>query len=179
MHIILLKWGTKYSAADVNKQAVSLRKYCDYPIFCFTEDPTDVDIPCLLLPKKPKLTRWWNKLLLFRDDFLLEGRCVLFDLDIQIIDNPFKYIEHIDWTTPHFLYDYWKKDLVWNKHAYETMLNSSILAWTPLENQEYWNTFNENIDYNTRKYRGIDRYVWDKELKYGTFDNELHSTIIL
>ena len=93
MNIILLKHGTKYSATDVNRQALSLQKYTNEKIYCFTEDPTEVIIDCIEIPRKPKLAKWWNKMNLFRDDFPLSGECVLFDLDIEIQENPFVYIE--------------------------------------------------------------------------------------
>ena len=179
MNIILLKQGKKYSAQDVNAQAEKLLNYVDYPIFCFTEDPKDVIIECIELPEKPKLQRWWNKLHVFRHDFALGDRCVMFDLDIDIIDNPFPYIESIDWRVPHFIKDYWKDDLYWESHAYETKLNSSIMAWTPYRNTEYWDVFSRNIDYNTRKYAGIDRYIWDENFNYGIFDKGINETIIL
>lgn len=179
MEIILLKHGKKYSANDVNRTAEILLNYADYPIFCFTEDPTGVEIECIPIPEKPKLTRWWNKLHVFRNDFVRHDRCCMFDLDIDITDNPFPLIENIDWRVPHFLKDYWKQDMFWNEHAYETMLNSSIMAWTPGRNTEYWWWFSQNIDYNTRKYRGIDRYIWDHNFEWGTFDNELHKRIVL
>ena len=179
MNIILLKHGKKYSAEDVNRQAEALKKYCDYDIFCFTEDAKDVIIECIPIPKKPKLAKWWNKLHVFRHDFVLGDRCVMFDLDIDITDNPFPYIESIDWRIPHFLEDYWKKDLFWRNHAYDTMLNSSIMAWEPKRNTEYWWWFKQNIDYNTRKYKGIDRYIWDQKFNFKTFDNAIHDCIDL
>tara|TARA_Y100001937_G_scaffold125836_1_gene193570 strand:+ start:530 stop:1069 length:540 start_codon:yes stop_codon:yes gene_type:complete len=179
MNIILLKHGKKYTAEDVHKQAKSLLKYVDYPIYCLTEDSTDVEIECIPIPRKPKLQRWWNKLHVFRRDFVCNNLCVMFDLDIDITDNPFPYIESIDWRFPHFIEDYWKQSMWWNDHAYETMLNSSVMAWNPGCNTEYWLQFEQNIDYNTRKYRGIDRYIWDHKFNYGTFDNEIHSTIVL
>jgi len=179
MKVILLKHGNKYTADDVNRQAESIKKYCDYDIFCLTEDPTDVIISIVPLPKRPRLMRWWNKLHVFRPDFAIEGRCVLFDLDMEIKENPFPLIEKIDWSLPHFIKDHWKKNLHWSPHAYDTMINSSIMAWTSHTNEEYWNVFSENIDYHTRKYRGIDRYIWDKKLEHGIFDDEIHSKIIL
>ena len=179
MNIILLKHGKKYSAHDVNRQAEILMNYADYPIYCLTEDPKDVIIECLPIPNKPNLTRWWNKLHVFRHDFVLGDRCVMFDLDIDIIDNPFPYIESIDWRVPHFIKDHWKEDMYWESHAYETMLNSSIMAWTAYRNTEYWYWFEKNIDYNTRKYKGMDRYIWDYDFNYKTFDKEIHETIIL
>tara|TARA_X000001316_G_C916989_1_gene31244 strand:- start:560 stop:1099 length:540 start_codon:yes stop_codon:yes gene_type:complete len=179
MNIILLKHGKKYTADDVNRQAEKLMNYVNYPIFCFTEDPKDVIIDCIEIPKKPKLAKWWNKLHVFRHDFVLGDRCVMFDLDIDIIDNPFPYIESIDWRVPHFIRDGWKDDLYWESHAYETKLNSSIMAWTSYRNTEIWDKFSRNIDYNTRKYAGIDRYVWDHKFNYKTFDSKINETIIL
>jgi hypothetical protein len=179
MNIILLKHGKKYSADDVNRQAEKLMNYADYPIFCFTEDPKDVIIDCIEIPRKPKLMRWWNKLHVYRHDFELSGRCVMFDLDMDIIKNPFPYIENIDWRYPTFIKDYWKEDMYWESHAYETKLNSSIMAWTAHRNTEYWWWFEQNIDYNTRKYKGMDRYIWDYDFNYKTFDKAIHETIIL
>ena len=179
MNIILLKHGNKYSADDVNRQAEKLMHYADYPIFCFTEDQKDVIIDCIEIPKKPKLAKWWNKLHVYRYDFALDGRCVMFDLDIDITDNPFPYIESIDWRYPTFIEDGHKSELYYEKHAYETMLNSSIMAWTSYRNTEYWDIFSRNIDYYTRKYKGIDRYVWDKKLQYRKFNDGIRSTVIL
>lgn len=179
MKIILLKHGSKYTSKDVNDQAEKISSYTNHPIFCLTEDSKDVNIECLPIPESPKLMRWWNKLHVYRYDFALYGRCVMFDLDIDIIDNPFQYIESIDWRYPTFIEDKHKKDLYYQKHAYETMLNSSIMAWTSYRNTEYWDIFSRNIDYYTRKYKGIDRYVWDQKLQYRKFDDDIRSTIVL
>ena len=103
MNIILLKHGIKYTSDDVNKQVTSLKKFTNDDIFCFTEDPKGVIIDCIPIPRKPKLVRWWNKMHLFREDFELEGKCILFDLDIKILSNPFPYINNIDWNYPTFM----------------------------------------------------------------------------
>ena len=179
MKIILLKHGDKYNAEDVNRQAEKIREYCDHEILCLTEDPTGVIIGITPIPERPRLTKWWNKLHAFRSDFPIMDRCVLFDLDIDIIGNPFPTIEKINWDKPHFIHDHWKKDLDHRPHAYETEINSSIFAWTPHKNPEFWQIFACNIDYNTRKYKGIDRYIWDQKLNYGTFDDEIHTKIVL
>ena len=180
MNIILLKHGKKYSADDVNKQAESIKRFTDNPIFCFTEDPKDVIIDYIIpIPKSPRLMRWWNKMHLFRDDFALSGKCVLFDLDIEINENPFPYIENIDWNYPTFLREYSKKDLYYTKHAYETELNSSVLAWTCGKHDEIWNLFASNIDYYTRKYKGIDRFFWNENIEWKTFDYELHTLLTI
>lgn len=179
MNIILLKHGDKYNANHVNRLAEVLLNYADYEIFCFTEDPKDVIIECIEIPEQPKLLRWWNKLHVFRGDFRIDGRCCLFDLDIDIASNPFPYIEKIDWRYPTFIEDKHKENLYHKPHAYETMLNSSVMAWTSGRNTEYWDIFSRNIDYYTRKYKGMDRYVWDQKLMYKTFDHDILRTIVL
>jgi len=179
MNIILLKHGDKYTAEDVNKQALSIAKYTSNKIYCFTENKKDVKIECIDIPKKPRLVRWWNKMHLFRDDFLLEGKCVLFDLDIKIISDPFIYLNNIDWNYPTFIHDYWKKEMYMAEHAYDTEINSSILAWNSKQNSYIWDIFKKNIDYHTRKYKGIDRFFWHEDIKWRTFKNEILETINL
>ena len=90
MNIILLKHGKKYTAQDVNQQAVSLRKYTDYPIYCFTEDPENVIIDCIPIPNKPKLAKWWNKLHAFRQDleivlYMVLGASCLISISILLV----------------------------------------------------------------------------------------------
>ena len=179
MNIILLKHGTKYSADNVNEIYDSLKDYTSANFYCFTEDKKDVIIDCIDIPKKPKLMRWWNKMHLFRKDFEIEGKCVLFDLDIKILSDPFPYINDIDWNYPTFMRDLWKKDKFFRKHSYDTELNSSILAWTSRENSYIWDIFSKNIDYNTRKYKGIDRFFWHEKIQWRTFDNGIYDTIDL
>ena len=179
MNIILLKHGTKYCAEDVNKIYHSLKNYTSANFYCFTEDKTNVIIDCIDIPRKPKLMRWWNKMHLFREDFELKGKCVLFDLDIKILSDPFSYINNIDWNYPTFMRDAWKKDKFFRKHSYDTELNSSILAWTSQQNSYIWDIFSKNIDYNTRKYKGIDRFFWHEKIEWRTFDNGIYDTIDL
>lgn len=177
MNIILLKHGTKYNANDVNKIYYSLKDYTSANFYCFTEDKTDVIIDCINIPPKPKLMRWWNKMHLFREGFDLEGKCVLFDLDIKILSNPFPYINNIDWNYPTFMRDAWKSDKFFSEHAYDTELNSSVLAWTSKQNSYIWNIFSKNIDYHTRKYKGIDRFFWHEKIQWRNFDNGIYNTI--
>lgn len=179
MNIVLLKHGTKYTAADVNKQALCIKKYTNNKIYCFTEDRSDVVINCIDIPRRPKLMRWWNKMHLFRNDFPLSGQCVLFDLDILIKDNPFKFIEKVDWNYPTFIRRKFKMEKFFREHSYDTELNSSILTWTSHHNTYIWDMFNKNIDYHTRKYKGIDRFFWHEKIEWRQFDYGISDTIDL
>lgn len=182
MNIVLLKHGDKYSADDVNRQAeriIKVSKGTNNKIYCFTEDRTGVEIECIDIPEKPKLRRWWNKMHLFRDNFPLTGKCVLFDLDVEIKKDPFQYIKNIDFNYPTFMKDYWKEEKHIKIHAFNTLLNSSTLAWTAKKNTYIWDIFAKNIDYHTRKYKGIDRFFWHENIEWKTFDNGIHESIIV
>ena len=64
----------------------SLKKYCDYDFYCYTDDPTGIDsnINIIDIPSKPALKVWWNKLPMFNKDFPLHGKTIFFDLDVYI-----------------------------------------------------------------------------------------------
>tara|TARA_B100000900_G_scaffold207360_1_gene175852 strand:- start:39 stop:578 length:540 start_codon:yes stop_codon:yes gene_type:complete len=179
MNIILLKHGLKYTSDDVNKQAATLKKYTKSNIYCFTEDKLYVSVDCIKIPERPNLMKWWNKMHMFRDDFPLNGKCVLFDLDITINSNPFVHIQNIDWSYPTFIHEESKKDIYIADHAYDTQLNSSILAWDASKPNNVWNKFSTNIDYYTRKYKGIDRFFWHEDIKWRSFDNGIFKCITL
>ena len=179
MNIVLLKHGSKYTSSDVNKQVKSLKKFTNNDIFCFTEDSKGVIIDCIDIPRKPKLVRWWNKMHLFSNNFPLNGKCVLFDLDILVNENPFEYIEKIDWNYPTFIRRKSKMEKFFRKHSYDTELNSSILAWTSHQNTYIWDIFSKNIDYHTRKYKGIDRFFWHEDIEWREFDHGISNTIDL
>ena len=63
--------------------------------------------------------------------------------------------------------------------AYDTELNSSVLAWTSKQNSYIWNIFSKNIDYHTRKYKGIDRFFWHEKIEWRSFDDGIYNTIDL
>jgi hypothetical protein len=75
--------------------------------------------------------------------------------------------------------DPWKKDKFYRKHSYNTELNSSVLAWTSRKNSYIWEIFTKNIDYNTRKYKGIDRFFWNEDIQWRSFDDGIYNTIDL
>ena len=65
------------------------------------------------------------------------------------------------------------------EHSYNTELNSSILAWTSHHNTYIWDIFSKNIDYHTRKYKGIDRFFWHEDIEWRQFDHGISNTIDL
>lgn len=94
--ILTMKWGTLYSAADVNRLYRQVRRHLARPhrFVCFTDDDTGLEdgieafpLPELGLPEGHADTRW-RKLGLFRKDLMgLEGTALFLDLDLVVMDD--------------------------------------------------------------------------------------------
>lgn len=175
LNIIFVKRGNKYTAEHVNRLADQLFKY--YPtanFYCYTEDSTAVKIPIIPIFKKPTLKFWWNKLAMFSKDFPVEGKCLYFDLDMDIKSNFSHYIEWNDLTV---INSYWKKDFYFAQHAYDVSINSSIITWTAGEQSHIWEHFLSNKDYFMRKYAGIDRFLVHEKFKLNTFKDGIVNSV--
>ena len=175
MNIIFVKHGSKYNAEYVNSLYGQLKPH--YPTanyFCYTEDPTDVEIECIPCFKKPSLRFWWNKLAMFSKDFPVKGRCLYFDLDMDIKEDP---SELIVWDGLTILKDYWKDELFFRKHAYDVYINSSVITWTAGEQNHIWEHFLSNKDYFMRKYPGIDRFLVHEKIQFNTFEHGLVNSV--
>lgn len=94
--ILTMKWGTLYSAQDVNRLASQVRKHLARPhrFICFTDDAAGLDpqieampLPDLGLPDGHTDTRW-RKLALFQRNLGgLCGTALFLDLDLVIVDD--------------------------------------------------------------------------------------------
>ena len=178
INIIFVKHGDKYSAEHVNVLHKQLLVY--YPAanyYCYTDDPVGVSIPIIPIFKKPSLRKWWNKLALFSEAMPFKGKCLYFDLDMDVISDPTSFIQDFDGLT--ILEAYWK---VGNPkysipHAYDVTINSSIITWTAGEQTHIWKHFLTNLDYFMRKYKGIDRFLVHENMSYKTFDDGLINSV--
>lgn len=162
MNIIFVKEGPAYKAVHVNNLFKALRPYYpDARFICYTDDPKGVDIECI--PLLYPLRKWWNKLVLFSKEFPAEGKCILFDLDIKVVRDPREYITNFH--PLHTVSAYWKRDLPKYRirHAFNTIINSSVLSWTNHKQTHIWEHFNTNRDYFMRKYRGIDGFIYNEK----------------
>jgi hypothetical protein len=178
VNIIFVKHGTKYNANHVNQLVHQLKRY--YPTatyYCYTEDSTDVDINCIPILKKATLNKWWNKLALFSEQMPFKGKCLFFDLDVNVKSDPRPFIT--DFNSLTVIESYWKLNdpKVQIRHAYDVIINSSIIAWTAGEQKHIWKHFLTNKDYFMRKYKGIDRFIVHEKIKYKTFPAGLINSV--
>ncbi|WP_103172331.1 hypothetical protein [Paracoccus sp. SY] len=94
--ILTMKWGTLYSADDVNRLFRQIRRHLTRPhrFICFTDDARGLDrgieampLPELGLPPGHGDTRW-RKLAIFRRDLAgLSGTALFLDIDLVVVDD--------------------------------------------------------------------------------------------
>jgi hypothetical protein len=174
-NIIFVKRGNKYHEGHVNRLADQLFKY--YPtanFYCYTDNPEGVNVTTIPVFKKPTLRFWWNKLAMFSKDFPVQGKCLYFDLDMDVKEDPSFFIK---WNGLTVLRDYWKDDKYMPKHAYNVHINSSVITWIAGEQTHIWEHFLTNKDYFMRKYVGIDRFIVHEEIPHNTFEHGLVNSI--
>lgn len=93
IHIVCLKWGTKYGPEYVNRLYAMVRRHVtkDFRFWCLTEDAQGIrpEVETVLLQSASQLDSWWNKLWLFSQDLPLPlGEQIFYiDLDTLIVDN--------------------------------------------------------------------------------------------
>lgn len=177
--ILMLKYGTKYSADDVNKIVNDTGR--KYTYICFTDDPTGLDSIVNAWPLPTEVEGHWYKVWLFSQKNL--GDCLYLDLDIRIQNN----IDHL-WEylaiRPTIVYTNWKNkefpDHVGKTHSmrYLSNYNSSVMLWKSGFGNYVWDHFQTDPDYFMVKYWGDDRFLWHETLGFNHFPSkEVYSYI--
>lgn len=171
MNIYFVKWGIKYTNKDVNNLYKSLHQYRpNYNYFCLTENPDDLLMNTIELPKKYK--RVWGKIYLF--EVAKTGKNVFFDIDNEIKSDPFDIIDSLCFnkltlmdTSP------WKKNLFYRKHSYDVQICSQIMGWEG-DNSFIHEHFLTKWQYFVTKYsKGMDRFLVYEKFNYDLFPHEL------
>lgn len=163
--VYCVKVGEKYDRSFVEKLKSSISKHLtiNHKFYCLTDNvEKDYDIPVT----HPELRGVFHKLTLFQ----FTGNCLYFDLDIEINDNidflasEFDKFTVID-STP------WKKEklrtLLINN---DTLVNSSIMRWS--DNTKILEKFLKKRDLYLRLYSGIDRFIFNEDIKYKYFKGD-------
>jgi len=176
--IVTLKYGTKYSADDVNKIVEATER--KYTYLCFTDDPTGLDPIIISCPLPNDVEGHWYKVWLFSQDL---GDVLYLDLDIRIqknIDHLWKYLDN----QPIIAYTYWKNkefpDYVGETHdmRYLSNYNSSVMMWKEGTGKHIWEHFQSDPDYFMVKYFGDDRFLWHEDFRFNYFPKgEIYSFI--
>ena len=175
-HIVFVKHGDKYNHKHVNRLFEQCFLYWpDAKYFCYTENKKGINAAVNIIPiGKPSLKLWWNKLSMFREDFPVKGKCLYFDLDMDIQKDPY---ELITWDGLTVINAYWKRDMFMRKHAYDVRINSSIITWESKQQRHIWEHFMTNRDYFMRKYKGIDRFLVHENFDVNTFDDGIVNSV--
>ena len=167
---VCLKWGTKYTADYVNKLASMVRRWdpSDRPIYCYTDDATDID-PSVNVIEIGNLDyeTWWFKLPLLVNPTINKHQTkVLFDLDVILHGDISKIHTHASdqltvcsslWKSPDILHD---------KAERNTLYNSSVMVWN--DASYVYEHFARDPEKYMATYKGIDRFLWHESLDVST-----------
>lgn len=169
MNIVFVKFGTKYSSYDVNRLAAHYDS-----VYCYTDDPDglDTNVTPIVADKGNVLFGVWNKLKLFDRNFPLKGKTLYLDLD-TVLRRPPEI--NVDWSQLTVMHSHWKPQSMINPFNYDVTICSQIMAWDANNNYVHaiWDRFLTNVDYFTRKYQGIDRFIHHEGFGVDHFDRDL------
>jgi|TARA_A100001015_G_scaffold283811_1_gene349497 hypothetical protein len=176
--------GTKYTREFDEKLKDSVAKHLtlEHTFTCVTDRPEkDYDKPVT----HPELRGVFHKLSLLQ----FTGSCLFFDLDILINNNINFLASNFDGLT---LVDSspWKqqslKEPLKFRVTQNTLVNSSIMRWS--DQRHVFEKFIQRRDLYVRLYSGIDRYIYNEQVKYNYFmgdqisswqEGVRHNTILL
>jgi hypothetical protein len=170
VHVLCLKWGTRYGPHYVNNLAAAVARHLRRPhqVHCVTDDPTGLaaDVRPIPFPANPGVRRGWPdvlvKLLLMADGFAdLQGPCLFLDLDVVILGS----------LDPFFDYRPGEYCMIHNWVAGSRALlrrrpavgNSSLFRFEAGRSQAVVDTFLREID------RAEDRRVFNTEQAFMTY----------
>jgi len=164
MNFYCLKVGDRYTIEFVHKLESMISRTYDspYKLHCITDRPEELPIYIEAI-EMPDLgvEKWWNKMILFNEDYVKEG--VFFDLDIVMkgcinnIHQPGQYMRfmHTDWVD----LDKLRKETIGNRQRF-CSINSSVLSWDQnTQRHNIWEYFIENKEKIVNIFTGIDSFI--------------------
>jgi len=170
-NILCVRWGDKYSAADVEKLRLQIKEHCslEYRFFCLTDRPsTKYDIK---LPTKwdkyydPTRNSFWayRKCYMFNEELFprLDGDDFLYlDLDVKI-HSSINTLFELDDANPTIVRGWWN-DLDHCIKNYSklisTPINSSIIQWTRGQLLPIYKHIDKHSDYVFFTFASLDNY---------------------
>jgi hypothetical protein len=177
--ILMLKYGEKYSAEDVNRIVNDTGR--KYTYVCFTDDPSGLDPIVVAWPLPDNVEGHWYKVWMFSQRGF--GDVLYLDLDIRIQNNIDHLWNYLD-IYPTIAYTYWKNkefpDYIGDTHGmrYLSNYNSSVMLWKDGTVHHIWEHFESNSDYYMVKYFGDDRFLWHEDFRFNYFPKgEIYSFV--
>lgn len=158
VNVICMKWGTKYSAVDVNILHSMVKRHLTIPyrFVCLTDDITGInsEIECFDLPEisvpVEKDVSPWRKLGMFSKNIGdLRGKALFLDLDIIIIENIDCFFTFSDKFT---IIENWTQ-------KGKNIGNSSVYCFTIGAHSDVLEYYNDNISEVTNKYSNEQIYL--------------------
>lgn len=180
-NVLFVKFENKYSSLEVNSLYKKLHHFGpQHNYYCYTDDPVGLNSNIMpISPMKPTLRKWWNKLRMLGKDFPVYGDNIFFDIDVNIVDNPFGLLEEYNKDKLNLVSCYWKDAMLMdrfdNAHHFDVNINSSIMVWnTNSKVNKIWEDFADSPyrDYWLRKYKGLDRYIVYEGHEYDLIDRK-------
>ena len=174
--ILTLKYGEKFSSADVNKIVEDSGGHFKY--VCATDDTTGLDRRIEVIDLDDEIEGHWEKVKLMQHNL---GSVLYLDLDIRIqksIDHLFDYLNGV----PVICYTYWKdKDFPYHtderwSYNYLSNFNSSVMMCDDASHiYEYWK---QDQDFFMVKYAGDDRFLYHENFTFTHFpEGEIYSFV--
>ncbi len=138
------------------------RHFDDFQLHCITDDICGIDPRVNILPLPPdQLDKWWWKMWLFNEEWMVLDDATFLDLDL-IIQHPFK-IEYNEYPT---LLDTWWIDKVkihedvQSKRYLYCGINSSVISWNrDTKRHHIWEEFLEYKEMIPCLFKGIDNFI--------------------
>ena len=143
----------------------------EFRFYCLTDNPEGIipEISIWLFPRNNPCEKWWNKMWAF--DMMFNGDNILFDLDV-IIHGDLTPLFNFKSNSLAVLHAYWKNQ----EFGYErgnTLYNSSVIKWNGMEAKHIATRFFNDPDYYMLKYKGVDRFLWNEDVRVVTLPNTI------
>ena len=158
INVICVKHGTKYSVDYVNRlyNMISRHLTMPYKFYCFTEDSAGINsnITVREFPHS-KFKGWWWKPYIFKHGLFQDaGVNFYIDLDMVIIKNIDKFINHL----PGQFLGLRDPGRVWRPHY--NMLGSAVMRWPTDQFNDIWEKIEKNPGLSS-KFHGDQNYIYD------------------
>jgi len=87
MKVVCVHYGDKYGVEYVNTLNAIVKRHSDAELVCISDTFVGKDEGIEVIQGEKGFDGWWNKIQLFRHDFLKGEKFLYLDLDVVITEN--------------------------------------------------------------------------------------------